>query len=423
MRGSNSQQLFSNGELSAALDSKLNDIKGAVHNIPREQFLSVSIETLVEHLSVPLTIEPLVLHEDQIQMDHAETQVDVTGRFDYDMGDGSRRVHTAGHSLTFYIPFTGDADLWKLRPGIWITVMPRGNVDPRGSILKLSFTNTSNTEPERYKQELESSLNCIRQLIASQKQLLDQYHSRMYGQLRSTIERRRAEIEKLHGLTSVFNIPMVRKSGMPEFKPIEVAKRIIRQLPNPPIAGYKPEPAITSETYEELLAIIRHAGASFEGTPQTYAPLGEEGLRDNILSHINVVFEGKATGETFRKYGKTDIRLEEESRSAFVGECKLWGGEKVLLDALSQLLSYMTWRDCKAALVLFNKDVARFSGLQETVDVALRKHPKFLRPIIAGRPGEWRFVFQSQEDTGREVTVHVFAFNLYVAPERARKKR
>jgi hypothetical protein len=41
----------------------------------------------------------------------------------------------------------------------------------------------------------------------------------------------------------------------------------------------------------------------------------------------------------------------------------------------------------------------------------------------AGRAGEWRFVFQSQEDAGREVTVHVFAFNLYVVPERAAKKR
>ena len=206
-------------------------------------------------------------------------------------------------------------------------------------------------------------------------------------------------------------------------KPIEVAKRMMRPLPHPPVAGYKPEPAINSETYEELLAIIRHAGASFEGTPQTYVPLGEEGLRDNVLSHINVVFEGKATGETFRKYGKTDIRLEEESRSAFVGECKLWGGEKVLLDALSQLLGYVTWRDCKAALVIFNKDVAGFSGIQETINVSLREHSKFLRAMNTGRAGEWRFVFQSQEDAGREVTVHVFVFNLYVVPERPAKKR
>lgn len=87
-----------------------------------------------------------------------------------------------------------------------------------------------------------------------------------------------------------------------------------------------------------------------------------------------------------------------------------------------QLLGYVTWRDCKAARVLFNKDVAGFSGLEATIDVSLRAHPKYLRAIDTGRAGEWRFVFQSQEDTGREVTVHVFAFNLYVVPERVAKK-
>lgn len=422
MRGG-SNQLLSNGELSSVLDAKLNGIKNSIHTIPREQFLATSLDTLMEHITGPLTIEPLVLHEDRMQMDNAEAQIDVTGRFDYDMGSGGRIV-TGGHRLIFYIPFTGDHHLWQWRPNMWSTGMPRGDVEPRQSVLTLSFANTSNTESERYKQALESTLSGIRQMLAAQKQMLDQYHNGMPGRVRSAIDQRRDELEKLQGITATFsNIPMVKRSGMPEFKPIELAKRFARPLPRPPATGYKPEPAISNELYEDLLAIIRHAGASFEGAPQTYLPLGEEGLRDNVLSHINVLYEGKATGETFRKYGKTDIRIEEESRSAFVGECKLWGGEKVLLDALSQLLGYLTWRDCKAALVLFNKDVAAFAGVQDTVGAALRKHGKFLRALNTGRAGEWRFVFQSQEDAGREVTVHVFAFNLYVVPERAGKKR
>jgi hypothetical protein len=216
---------------------------------------------------------------------------------------------------------------------------------------------------------------------------------------------------------------MVKKSGMPEFRPIEMAKRVTKPLPRPPAAGFKPEPAISDATFEEILAVIRHAGASFEGAPQTYKPLGEEALRDNVLSHINVLYEGKATGETFRKYGKTDIRIEEDTRSAFVGECKLWSGEKALLDALDQLLGYLTWRDCKDALIVFNKDVAGFSSVQETTAASLKTHARFLREKPTGRAGEWRLVFQSAEDAAREVTVHVFVFNLYVAPERGSRRR
>ena len=80
MRGG-ANQLFSDGDLSTALDAKLNSIKDAAHAISREQFLATSVDTLVEHLAAPLAIEPLGLHEDRMQMDHAETRVDVTGRF------------------------------------------------------------------------------------------------------------------------------------------------------------------------------------------------------------------------------------------------------------------------------------------------------------------------------------------------------
>jgi hypothetical protein len=187
--------------------------------------------------------------------------------------------------------------------------------------------------------------------------------------------------------------------------------------------GYKPEPAISDETYEQILSIVRHAGASFEGTPQTYTPIGEEGLRDNVVSHLNAVFEGRATGETFRKYGKTDIRIEEQNRAAFIGECKLWGGEKALNAALTQLLDYLTWRDYKAALIIFNKGVAAFSGIQQTIGAALPQHPNFLRERQCTHAGEWRYVFKSSEDSAREVTVHIFAFNLYVSSARAGKKR
>jgi len=414
--------LFNEGDLDATLRAQRQQAVESVKSISRDQFLATAVDTLVEHIVDKNTIEPLVLHEDQMRMDHAETRIDVTGRFEYDMGDGGR-VTTAGHQLTFYIPFSGDPQLWKMRPNLWFSVMTSGEIDSRNSRLVITLANTSNTEAEAYKRELNSQLDSIKQLIAAQSQLLQQYRAQLPADLKTAINRRRQEVEKLQGLVATFDIPLVRKDGMPDFKPIEVSRKVPRPLPRPPAEGYRPEPAVNESLYEDILSIIRHAGISFEGNPQTYLPLGEEGLRDNLLSHLNAVFEGRATGETFRKYGKTDIRIEEETRSAFIGECKLWGGEKVVLEALTQLLGYLTWRDCKAALVLFNKDVAGFTGVQETIARVLPGHPNFIREKTTGRVGEWRFVFKSGEDPSREVTVHVFAFNLYVTPARAGKKR
>lgn len=413
--------LFSSGDLSATLDAHTQAAVDSVRSIPRDQFLSTTVDTLVEHLVSKYEIEPLQLHEDQITMSHDEAHIDVTGRFEYGGYRDGRPVHAPGHQLTFYVPFTGLRDLFRMRPNMWFSWMP--NADVEASRLVIRLQNTSNTDQQWYQSELDRQLDSVRQLIAAQGGLVSQSRAQLGLRIRAAVEKRRAELEKGQALTAGFKFPLVKKPGMPEFKPIEVQRRQVKPLPRPAVQAFKPEPAIPDALYDELLGIIRHAGASYEGTPQTYRRLGEEGLRDNMLSHINVVFEGKATGETFRKYGKTDIRLEEDSRAAFVAECKLWGGEKVLLEALTQLLGYLTWRDSKTALIMFNKDVAGFTGVQETVPVALKSHPNFLREKPSGQAGEWRYVFRSAEDEAKEITVHVFAFNLYVAPARASKKR
>jgi hypothetical protein len=408
--------------LSETLDSHRTAALSEVERIAKDQFLATTVDTLVENICAKAAVEKLVIFEDQMSMDQAEAKIEVTGRFDYGFDRGERGF-ADGHQLSFYLPFSGESSLWQLKPNTSSSMPPRGQVDSRNSVLTIALSNTSHTDHSWYQSEFQRQLKGIQDYLSWQEPMLAQFERELPAQVRAAVERRRTQLGQLQNLAAAFNIPLVKKEGMPDFRPIEVQRKIVRPLPRPPATAYKPEPAIADEIYETLLGIIRHAGASFEGTPQTYLPHGEEGLRDNLLSHINVVYEGKATGETFRKYGKTDIRLEEETRSAFVAECKLWGGQKVLLEALDQLLGYLTWRDCKASLIMFNKDVAGFSDVQETIATALKAHSGYLREKPAARAGEWRFVFQSAEDQGREVTVHVFAFNLCVSAERATKRR
>lgn len=98
-----------------------------------------------------------------------------------------------------------------------------------------------------------------------------------------------------------------------------------------------------------------------------------------------------------------------------MAECKVWKGPKELLRAVNQLLSYLTWRDCKAALLIFNKHSAKFTELLRKVPGELRAHPQFKRDQGQQGDGEWRFVFVSPEDELRQIIVNVFVFNLYVA--------
>ena len=121
--------------------------------------------------------------------------------------------------------------------------------------------------------------------------------------------------------------------------------------------------------------------------------------------------------EAFRYKGKTDICIEQDNRAAFIGECKLWSGSKGLSDALNQLLGYLTWRDSKAALIIFNKENKQL--YQDLHRPLCPKHYEtigyFLRnlPCQQDGEGEWRIQTRSAEDEGRRVTVHVFIFNIF----------
>jgi hypothetical protein len=90
--------------------------------------------------------------------------------------------------------------------------------------------------------------------------------------------------------------------------------------------------------------------------------VGEKVLRFHFLVQLNGVFEGQATGETFNFQGKTDILIRVDEKSIFIAECKFWKGENSFIETIDQLLSYLSWRDTKAAMVVFNRN-ADFSDV------------------------------------------------------------
>lgn len=414
--------LFSENRLYDVIETNKRRIPQIVGSLTKEQLLGLSQDTLIENVVNQITIDPIKLLEDQKSMDHGEAKIDVSGRFEYFSGDGDPHL-VSGYCFKFYIPYTGESGLWRFQPDTFSLNPPVGEINQSTNILTLSFQNTKETPREWYQQQLDSNLQNIRQCLINQEKQLIQFNQSLPKLIETEILRRKEELARLDGLISSFDIPLVKKSGMPDYKLLDVRHRKEVKLPTLSKVGSKAEPAITNDLYEAILGNIRHMGATFEGTPQTYKALGEDGLRDILLASLNSVYEGRATAEAFRHYGKTDIRIETDDRSAFVAECKLWAGPAVLVSALEQLLDYLTWRDCKASLIIFNKSVASFSDIQNTIHRTLTAHSNFIREKTNQPVGEWRFVFRSSEDSSREITVHVQNFNLFVSEKRSTRKR
>lgn len=411
--------LFYDGDLDATLRAEQKKVRERVESFDKNQLRSTPEADLIEHIVSRLRVEPLVLREDAMTMDQVEAKIDVTNNRGRNPFQDRGPIVINGNRVTVTVPFNGDPMLFKLRPNSWQSVFPRafvsGNSNKTGGAIQIVMSYPADEPPAIYKQRLDEELRTINFYVGAQKGQVHAHNESLHLLAAKAIANRKEQLKGQDGIADLLGIPLQRKPGVPEITPVPIVRNIVRPLPPPPASGFKPEPGISNHDYEHILSVIRHEGRTFETTPKTYSVHGEEELRDILLAHLNGHYKGLASGEAFRKLGKTDIRIEDQERAAFVAECKVWKGQKELSAAVDQLQGYLTWRDCKTAMVCFNKHNAKFSELLEKAPESIRSHRSFKREVGAGKDGEWRFVMKSLEDESREIHVHLFLFNLFVA--------
>jgi len=414
-----SDRLFSEYDLHGVLQGHLVKARETVDAIPESQFIHTDDETIFAHVLSKLEILPIQLHEERKEMEQTETTVDVRHDFQRFVEDKSKPCLVPGLRVVVSIPFTGEEMLWKTQPSTFTLNPPRGQIRGVGrdgvGYLDIVMDRPSDALGGGFKAELENTLQSIRQNLDRIRQDVEASNEQLKGHIRQAIASRRERLKRHASVTEDLNIPLKKRPGSPDFSALPVRRRIVTPLASAPTRP--PEPAISNEDYEGILGVIRHTGRSFESTPATFAVHDEEELRNIVLANLNGLYEGSASGERFRKFGKTDVCIEDSNRAAFVAECKVWRGSKEILDAATQLFGYLTWRDCKTALIVFNQHVAAFSDIQRDLPKALEQHSCYQNTLPYGEQGEWQLRFRSLEDPNRPVLIRVFLFNLYCPGE------
>jgi len=412
--------LFAKGSILDLLEYRKRQAMEAIRAMSANQVMEASDERLQEHFLGKFDLDPLTLYLDKSEKKFEEVSIETRDSFTYDIPRGGS-LTIPGVKLTLRIPFSGDANLWEITPSMYSLNHPRGQIVPLGrdgiGYLTISVSSSQHqADAGRLENDLNSQLINVQSMIGNQISNIQQFRTELSRLVADAIRERRSRAELMFGLAQKLNLPLNQKDGTPVVSPIKVERRLIVPLPPSTSTQFKAQPGITDESYELILNAIRSQGRTFERAPGTFQKFDEEELRDVILANLNTHFVDRATGETFCRRGKTDIHITEEDRAAFIGECKVWSGEKELQRGLQQLLSYLTWRHCKSALIVFNKDRAKFIELLEKAPAALRNADKlFLQDLVSNSDkGEWRMLFRSPEDDGHEVTVHLFLFNLYV---------
>jgi hypothetical protein len=212
-------------------------------------------------------------------------------------------------------------------------------------------------------------------------------------------------------MTEAIGLPMKKREGTPTTYAVPVTRRAPRIEQITVDTPFKPEPALSKDDYEEILRIMKSMVQVMELSPHAFLAMGEEDLRSHFLVQLNGAFKGQATGETFNFQGKTDVLVRVDGKNVFIAECKFWKGEKAFLGTIDQLLSYLSWRDTKAAVLVFNRN-ADFTAVLAKIDETAPKHCNFKRNLGKSDESTFRYVFAQPNDANREIMLAVMAFDI-----------
>jgi hypothetical protein len=372
--------IFAEEELRAYLEHKAYAVMSSIGQVTDNYLLNVNEDDYVQFKAATMSIEEVIIHEEHIYASSAERMIPANAfPSHFHVRPGQSYTKTV---VTFHIPVSGDLQLLRTIPSrriLW--TMP---VDVKHNEISFDVINFQD-DAAAIVNAKDQNLKSIMKQLDNVNEEVRRYNAQVESRVRNVIQSRKKQIEKQTGVLAALGVPIRKSSNTPATFAVpapQIRKKIEVTKPEVHDTDFVPEPTLDSSTFMDILRLINDVGKQFERLPSIYKGKEEEHLRDHILMILEPNFIGSATGETFNKSGKTDILLRHESSNIFIAECKFWKGAKSFVDAVSQLLGYLTWRDSKAAVVIFVQNTD-FTQVLKTAHREIKEHPNYLKFVRA----------------------------------------
>ena len=401
--------LFFKYDLRATIENQARGLANEINSLSEAQILNASQEDMLEYLVEKHKINPLEIDEAKIQMNYSDAQIDVSRDFHRFIFDRSTPFYVPGTRVTFFVPFTGDSELFHCQPSTHSLNPPRATL--RGNELVFSYDLTRDRMTQ-VKETFEEAIDRTKTEIGRVNADVATYNGSLAQNARQALSARREKLLQDRNIVESIGFPLRRRESPPSTIVVpDIKRKVTPRIPRVSQEQYRPEPTLAMEEYEYILSVLSNMVEVMERSPRAFKDMGEEDLRTHFLVHLNGHYEGQATGETFNYEGKTDILIRADGRNIFVAECKFWTGPTGLTEALDQLLGYTAWRDTKAALLVFNRD-RNMSTVLSRAPETVRGHPHYKSERPTNSETTFRYVFGHRDDAQREITITVLVFDV-----------
>lgn len=406
------QRLFSNGEIYNVLEHQKAEVKKEVYALESNYLLNASETDLIQWLVDKLRLDVPEIQDSGIHVaNYEETKVDVSRDPMRGIYDRSQPFYIPGTKTVIAIPFTGDAGFFDISPSTYSSG-GRPGADIVGNELHLTYEQAE-ANGEAIKAQYTRTVSEIKQNLGWLSENVKQFNNELERLIQTHVNQRKSQLLAGAGMLESLGLPIKRRGDAPTTYAVPVTRRKANiEKPQATSDPFKPEPTLAAEEYEKILSIINHMVLVMEKSPHAFEDMDEEALRTHFLVQLNAQYEGQATGETFNYLGKTDILITHEGKNVFIAECKFWKGEQAFLETIDQLIDrYVSWRDTKTAVLIFNRNI-NFTDVLSTIEAATPKHRCFKRTLGKSDDTVFRYVFHQPEDANREIQLTVMGFNI-----------
>jgi hypothetical protein len=403
--------LFFKVESFTVLEHQRKEAEAEIAGMDGDRLLNTNVDDLVAYFVERYRIDVPELDEGNMSVDQQEARRDVSGdprRFAY-YGDRGGPVYVTGTEVTVEVPFSGDPSILKVRPSTYDTGPPRGEI--RGNTIIFRYWN-DRPQADQLRLAIDGWLADVKRYLQWQRESFNGFNEQLASTTRTSIMRRREKLLSNQNLLAGLGIPLKRRPGTTvTYTAPEVKRKIAPKMPPATAGAFRPEPILEEAEYQHILDVIESMVKVMERSPQAFHNINEEALRTHFLVQLNGHYEGQATGETFNYQGKTDILIRSGDRNIFIAECKFWDGPAKLNETIDQLLGYLSWRDSKAAILLFNRN-KDFSKVVNAIPAVIKAHPNVQKD--EGKRGEtgFRYAFRHKDDAAKILHLTIMAFDV-----------
>jgi hypothetical protein len=198
-RDAPSDILFHRQDIFSTIEAQKQAVTHAAEDVPEGRLRTESLDALADEVAANFQIEVPQLIEEEISVSpprEVEIELNRSQRFDYGF-DGTRSVK--GTSVTFTVPFKGDAEMFFVRPSSFTLNPPRGEVC--GTALEHTVSGVT-LDQGAVKSDFEGFLRSVKEYLGSQVKEVNSFNSSAKGLAYSTLQARKQRLQKGDDLVS-----------------------------------------------------------------------------------------------------------------------------------------------------------------------------------------------------------------------------